>query len=245
MKLEKTILKKLVPYKNKERAKHDRGYMNTKLDLLGCNMPSVRQVAARVFDDLSLSHQEMRLVMNKLWQTSKTFDILHIPLIYFQNRKETNDLADWKIIKNWSNKIDNWAHSDYLSDSIAALLERYPAKIYPELKKWNESSNPWQRRLSLTSLIYYAPQRKKPLPVTKVLPLVKARLGDTDPFVQKAVGWTLRECHNIYPVATKDFVKKNICSLSSTAFSYATEKWGTIDKELLKTIRKNYRKKYA
>ncbi len=243
MKLEGKILKKLQPFSNKKRAEHDRGYTNTKLELLGCTMPQIRQVAREIVVYLPKSDANKRKSLHELWQQSKVFDVLHLPLIYFQSRKKKNNLVDWRTLKNFSEKIDNWAHSDCLSDSIATLLENYPDKIYPELKRWNKSNNSWQRRLSLTSLIYYAPQRKNPLPYSKIFPLVKNRLADTDPYVQKAVGWTLRETHKLYPEKTKKFVFDHANQLSAVAFSYATEKWSKQEKETLKKLRKYDRSK--
>lgn len=228
------ILTKLQPYANKARAKHDEGYMKTRYSLLGCNMPAIRNVA-KAFENTD------KKTLNRMWSTSNSFDVLYVLLIILGKKDLT--ASDWPLLKKWSRKIDNWAHSDTLSEMIARLVELSPDRIYPDLKKWNTSNLPWQRRLSLTSLLYYSAGRKKCLPASKIFPLVKARLDDSDTYVQKAVGWTLREAGNCYPDKARAFIKQHNTRLSPTAFTSATEKWTKKEKEPFKSQRKAARKK--
>lgn len=234
MNLHKHINTLLLKGKNKKRAEHSIGYMNSQWKFLGCSMPFIRKTAKDIFSSLPKDHKQVRKHLHEIWNSSEIFETLLVPLIYFEKQKGKNDLSDWKLLKTWSKKIENWAHSDLLSNIYADLLERFPEKIYPVFEKWNVSKYPWQRRLSLTSLLLYSSQRKKVLPFSKIICLIKARLSDDHPYVQKAVGWTLRECHNVYPKQTKDFVKKHICDLSSIAFCTATEKWKKEEKEKMK-----------
>ena len=237
MYLEPRIKQLIKPYCTKTRAEHDRGYMSTKLELLGCTMPGVRKAAATLFSELNLPHRQMRQEMNALWNASNTFDVMTVPLVYYLSVVKEIDLSDWRILKTWVKKIDNWAHSDYLSAILSVLLEQYPKEIYPTIKTWNGSKNPWLRRLSLTSLLFYSRTKTKPLPASKIFPLIQARLADENAFVQKAVGWQLRECHNLWPEKTTMFVEKHARQLSSIAFSYATEKWEKEKKEIIKALR--------
>ncbi len=121
-------------------------------------------------------------------------------------------------------------------------MERYPEQIYPQLKQWNTSKYSWQRRISLTSLMLYSQLRGTVPPVSKILPMIRARLNDPDAYVQKAIGWTLRECGNVYPAETKLFINKYLNQLSPSAFSYSTEKWIRSDKTPLKELRAEFRK---
>lgn len=244
MKLEQKIEKLLKPYHDPKRAAHDLGYMNTLLDLHGCNLPAIRSVLKKIKSELNdLTLAKKRQLFNQVWNASSSFEVLYVALLYFDILRIQTDLDDWKTLKKWTNKIDNWAHSDVISGIFADLLERYPEEIYPQLQKWNGSKKSWQRRISLTSLMLYYRLRKKVLPANKILPLVRARLADEDPYVQKAVGWTLRECGQAYPSETAEFIRQHITQLSATAFSYATEKWSARAKRGLKEARKKARAK--
>lgn len=63
-------------------------------------------------------------------------------------------------------------------------------------------------------------------------------LPDKEYYVQKGVGWTLREVYNVYPNETLTWLKQDIKLLSSIAFTIAIEKMDSITVNELKAIRK-------
>jgi 3-methyladenine DNA glycosylase AlkD len=154
-------------------------------------------------------------------------------------------LADQEFFFNemqeWLLRVDNWAHSDSLTHYFAAMMESKPNMVYPVLKKWNTSSNSWERRQSILSLLDYARARKKYPSFTRITGLVKPLLGDEDTFVQKGVGWCLRETGVIYPDETYTFLLDYHAHISSIAFSAAAEKLSPAKKEKLKSMRKRSR----
>ncbi len=141
-------------------------------------------------------------------------------------------------MKAWANRVENWEHADALGYLYSVLLESFEHLVYPQLKKWNKDASPWKRRLSIVPLIYYATPTRKAPPAQRILPLVENLLSDRDPYVQKAVGWTLRECETLYPEKTFAFLKKHIRDLVPISFSYATERLSPSQKIALKKMRK-------
>jgi 3-methyladenine DNA glycosylase AlkD len=63
-------------------------------------------------------------------------------------------------------------------------------------------------------------------------------LKDKEYYVQKAVGWTLRELGTVYPKQTFSYLISHIKSVSSIAFTIATEKMNMDVKKELKALRK-------
>lgn len=245
MKTETALLTLLKPYHDPARAEHDRGYLNTQLQTLGCAVPSVRRAAGEMLDIIEeeLSHREIRKELNLLFKHTQVHEVASVCLFYFGKRRGKNTVTDWRILKTWSNHIDNWAHADWLASLYADLFERFPSVVYPELQAWNADKNPWKRRLSLTSLLYYSRDRTRYPKQAQVFPLIAALIGDKDPYVQKAVGWQLREAHNIWPEKTKAFIDKHLLSLAAVSFSYATEKWNAKEKQKRKEKRLKARRK--
>ena len=246
MNLESEILTTLKPFANPESAEYDQNYLNTEFPTTGASMPAIRKVAKALYKELgqNRTRNQMRIMIARLWKQTSSHDVMTICLLYFSSRKKENALADWRVLKMWASKIDNWAHSDMLSDIYADMLDREENRdaLYEEFQLWNSHKHPWKRRLSLTSLCYYSSMRKNPLPAKDILPLVKARLGDEHFYVQRAVGWTLRECGNLHPRPTEIIIKKHVGALSSIAFSTATEKWSKQRKTPLLQQRKEIRK---
>lgn len=147
--------------------------------------------------------------------------------------------AYWDAIRPWADAINCWDQSDTLSSEYAALHEAAPDLVYPTLEAWNRDPDPWKRRQSIVSLFYYAQLRKTRQPALgKVLPLVTALLHDDDYYVQKGVGWTLRECFNVYPKRALDFLQKHAGDIQPAAFSAAIEKLTPAQKAEVKRRRK-------
>lgn len=157
-----------------------------------------------------------------------TLDTLELPLL-IKNKEDLFKL---------SYRVENWWHCDLLTKIYANMLEQKRI-ILEELIKFSKSDNSWQRRLSLTSLIYYASQRKSPLHFDLVAHQVKILLDDPNYYVQKGLGWTLRELYVLYPEQTEEFLEIYIKDISSIAFQAATEKLSLRKKETFKELRKS------
>jgi 3-methyladenine DNA glycosylase AlkD len=114
--------------------------------------------------------------------------------------------------------------SDELSSIYARILEvdALAGQVYAVLQSW--TPNPWKRRQSTLSLLYHSRSRLSVLPAGKIFPLIEALLKDSDRFIQKAVGWALREAVIPYPTETEAFVECHAQTLSSLAFTEATRK---------------------
>ncbi|MBU1705375.1 DNA alkylation repair protein, partial [Patescibacteria group bacterium] len=200
-----------------------------------------RQAFKHGFSFSHLPHEQQAKIWDYIWQHSKNFEVMKQPLFYFESRIKQNDLSDWKILKTWVNKIENWEHADNYCKIISDLHERYQAKIYPTLKLWNKSKHLWTRRASIVSLFLYSTCRLKQPQFKKVIALIEPLISSDHHYLHKAVGWTLRECHNVYPKQTYQFLEKHIKDLAPATFSYATEKFSPAQKTKLKAIRKTLR----
>ena len=122
------------------------------------------------------------------------------------------------------------------------ILEIMPEKVLKQLRQWNKSTNLWDRRQSLVSLLYFSRTKKIILPFDTIIYLVNELVNDSEYYVQKAVGWTLKELYNVYPAATLQYLENKIGNISPIAFTIAIEKLDKNEKERLKIMRKPRRK---
>ena len=141
----------------------------------------------------------------------------------------------------WIKQVRCWEHSDDLSKIFAQALEENPQWVLPRLKKWNKSKNPWERRQSVVSLIEYHGKREKVLPFKELISFIHPLLADEDYYVQKGVGWTLREIYCIYPKQTMKFFEKHLNAIQATAYSASVEKLDKKTKADFRQQRKKYR----
>ena len=235
-----------------------RSIYGTELEVLGLALPQLRAIqrtgfsfdpfrrparagsGAKAAQPLEARAERALLkAWSAVWSESRLFEAKIQPLLYYEGRLQTLDAKlHWPTLKSWAADIDNWEHSDRFSKIFAQLLENSPDLVYPTLARWNRSKLPWLRRQSIVSLLCYDNLRERRPPVRDILPLVQKLLADSDVFVQKGVGWTLRETGRAYPAETREFLRMHIRELSSIAFSAATEKLGKSEKQALKDLRK-------
>ncbi|MCK6599107.1 MAG: DNA alkylation repair protein, partial [Bdellovibrionaceae bacterium] len=158
---------------------------------------------------------------------------------YFVSTKSIEEkIANNRILFSWQEKVDNWAHSDELSNHYSQMLELEP-KYYDIFKKWNYSENSWKRRQSLVGLLFYSRFRNRPLTWNKIKPMIENLIADHDYYVQKGIGWALREAYNLYPEVVLKYITQKSSDISSIAWVAATEKLDlNIKQEILNKRRK-------
>ncbi|MFI4859965.1 MAG: DNA alkylation repair protein [Phycisphaerales bacterium JB063] len=221
-----------------------REYHGSSIPHLGLTLPTQRRALKQGYSFSGLPAKQQVKRWDGVWREASWFETMSQAALWLSMLRDPADLlACWPTAKGWIEQCDNWAHSDLLSSAYTRMLEADTerAKVYPTLVKWNTSQNPWHRRQSIVSLIYYhTPRRAAPRP-SEVLPLVESLLHDEDVYVQKGVGWTLRESYNAFPKQAGPFIDKHATALSSIAYSAATEKHPKAHKDKLKAVRKAHR----
>lgn len=241
--IEQSLLKS-APVKTPSQLTKLSGYIGTKNRVLGYSTPVVRQM---VKSELSLAgHRELPAIANEVYRKSTIFEAKNVALYLMDNCNNTvSQEVKYDLLPSWIVFTDNWAHSDYLSKFYSSFLEseKFGKDFLQQLKKWNSDANLWKRRQSLVSLYFYARSKKKFLPYRVGERLMGMLLKDQEYFVQKGLGWALRESFHVYPEETFIFISKNAGEISSTAFSAACEKMSIKQKEVLKAKRKKLRKK--
>jgi len=214
-------------------------YIGTNYEHIGLSVPKQRLIFKTGFSFSHMSLKEQLDVWNDIWMNSNHYELMNIALLFAGKHLSQFDATDiWDVLKNWVTKTDNWAHSDGLSSIYAQLLEQQPEMVYAQYTLWNTSHNPWERRQSIVGLLYYSRIRKNIYPYKKLVAMVQPLLKDENYFVQKGIGWTLREMWNVYPTETLAFLKAHITDITATAFTAAIEKLDVTEKQQLKEMRK-------
>ena len=175
-----------------------------------------------------------------VWKNAGNFSTrLHAYFFLEQYATKKELLGEiWHTSVLWQEDIDGWGLCDALSKVNTKALEQHPEIVYEHLAEWNKSDNLWKRRQSVVSLLYYSRTKKVYLPFGKITALIIPLLSDKEYYVQKGVGWSLRELHNVYPAEAFVLLKKHIRDISAIAFTIAIEKLDSSEKEELKAMRK-------
>lgn len=182
--------------------------------------------------------EEQAMIWGYIWKNSNVFEEKSLALDFFNQKATLKEISKyWSIIKTWVQDVDNWAHSDGLSALYTQVLESDHQKYLPFFKELNNSKNPWERRQSIVGLYYYTRLRKKTLPAKVGLEFVKNLIDDKHIYVQKGVGWTLREIYQVDKKAQVDFVKRHIKKIAPAGYYATVEKYPLKLKQEIKGLR--------
>jgi 3-methyladenine DNA glycosylase AlkD len=190
---------------------------------LGIRFPALRRRVKQGFSFYELPADTVLAIWDHLWHTSPFGDVLFAALEYYHPlvRKRVSP-ALWPVVRTWHERVDNWCHSDGLSSLYSWILASEPDAVYPQLEAWNRMDDQWLRRISLVSLIHYSGKNAVFVPVDRALPLITTCLKDERVYVQKAVGWVLREMGRAYPEEVRVYIDEHIATISAVALRRAT-----------------------
>lgn len=235
---EREVREALAPFAEPGRAEEARNDKKSSLSFLAVRVPAIERVVRKGFSFYARPPDEILAIWNAIWFSSPYFEVLAAAGMYYSLQHAKIDPATWPTLSTWSQRCDNWAHADQLAGIYSFLLAQGSSGVYGQLEEWNASDNQWLKRISLVSLIHYTGKNAVFLPPEQVFPLVTNCLGDERYYVQKAVGWVLREMGQAYPQAIDIFLQTHLTHLLPIAFARAIERRTSEERALLRASRK-------
>ena len=218
------ILAALEAIGNPSFAAHTPKDRRSELAYSGVRVPNRRKLSRNGFSFFDRPEPEIIEIWDDLFMHSANGDVLFCALDYLRFRVPKRVSPDlWSIIRNWVERVENWAHSDELSWVYSYVLEAYFDEVYEDLLKWNKADDLWPKRISIVSLIHYTGKKAVFLPPDVVLPMVERCIGDHRYYMQKATGWVLREMNRGYPKDVEAFLTQHLATIGSDALSRSVE----------------------
>jgi len=204
------------------------------------NVPLHRMESKRGYSFSARPFAEQLAIWDHLWRTENHFWTRVHAFFFLEKhmKKEASLRQMWPVIVGWQNQVDDWGLCDALAKLYTRILELMPDEVYRQLQEWNTDPDLWKRRQSVVSLLYYSRTKKQYLPFEKITALLTPLITDREYYVQKGVGWSLRELHTVYPQETFPWLKSYIKLISSIAFTIAIEKMNPETRNELKALRK-------
>jgi 3-methyladenine DNA glycosylase AlkD len=227
------------PHKAAERAR----YMKVVMPLLGLPVPVQRRAAKRGYSFSDLPLKEQLPVWDHIWNKARTHEAKCQPLYYLMQLDDPSPELLWPVLRGWGRGVNCWDQSDYLSKLFNGFLASDPESCLEVFEGWLDDDYPWLRRIGLVSLFGFGGRRDWYPPVKTVLRMAGRLLRDEDYYVQKGLGWCLRECYLVYPRETLWFLSRNAAILAPAAWPAATEKLAAGEKSELRALRKERRRR--
>jgi 3-methyladenine DNA glycosylase AlkD len=122
---------------------------------------------------------------------------------YLVIRRETLTPSDLPKIKKLATEEPWWDTIDCLDKLVGSIALNFP-KVNEVLVKWSCDDNFWLRRIAIDHQLL-----RKEKTNTKLLEeIILNNLGQTEFFINKAIGWSLRDYSKTNPEWVRGFIEK-------------------------------------
>ena len=190
---------------DKEHAQGARAYMKNQFTFFGIYTKERRSISNSIIKKYGIFNVEhLHELVKKLFrEPEREFQYVAIELIAYHKKYWTKDIIDVAefclINKSWWDSVDHVG-----SLILGPYFKKFPQQIIPIASVWNKSNNFWLQRSSIMFQKSYKKETDTELLATYILNVK----NNKEFFVQKAIGWALREYGYTNPKWVIQFVQE-------------------------------------
>jgi len=181
-------------------------YMKGRYEYFGIKSPLRKEISKSFLKRLGLpDDDQIEQVAKDCWDLpQREFQYFAMELLGKVAKKAEIcrvDLYEYLALnKSW------WDSIDYISSNLVGVhFKKFPDTIIPYTEKWMDSGNIWMQRVSLLYQLKYRSDTDLDL-MTKY---IERLFGSKEFFINKAIGWILREYSKTNAEWVVDYVKDN------------------------------------
>lgn len=191
---------------NPQIAEGQKAYMRNQFEFYGITSPKRREIQRPFLVKSFLPPKEkLHELVKTLWQKPQREYQFFAQELVFKYTKQFS-ISDISILEYMVTHKSWWDTVDYIAVKlIGPYFERYPEQLDTHLEKWLASDNIWLQRCCLL----YQLKRKEEIDTLRLSQIIQRLLGSKEFFINKAIGWVLREYSRTNPNWVKEFVAVN------------------------------------
>ncbi len=187
-------------------AEGQKAYMKNKFDFLGIKTPIRRALQQPFFEKNFLPQKTEALKDIKLLWNFKEREYLYFALEWFIKYKKQFDKSDIELMEYMVVNHSWWDTVDTISvHLIGNYFRKFPENRLEILHKWLNSGNIWLQRASILYQLKY----KQDVDTDWMSHAILKLNGTKEFFINKAIGWVLREYSRTNPDWVLSFVEQN------------------------------------
>jgi 3-methyladenine DNA glycosylase AlkD len=179
-------------------------YMRDQFEYLGIKSPLMKELMKDFITTNGLPPvKELDVILRELWSLPQRE--FQYATVGFLGRREKElpssfiKTIEYLIVtKSWWDTVDTIS-----GGTLGVHFHRYPDVREKSLAKWRKSDNFWLRRACILFQLNYKQETDFPL----LCEIISENLDSREFFINKAIGWALRQYARTDPKAVKKFVK--------------------------------------
>jgi len=187
--------------KNAEQAKKMSAYMKNKFVFLGIPKPKLNEIIKPYIKEgkkHELDWKFVNICWEKDYREAQYFAVEYLEsLIKLLTDDDLPNLKKLIITKSW------WDTTDSIDAIIGKIVLNYK-KLEKEMLKWSKDENIWIRRVAIDFQLQYKEKTNQKL----FEQIIVNNFGTDEFFINKAIGWSLREYSKTNKKWVKDFINK-------------------------------------
>lgn len=184
---------------------------------LGTDLPAINEIATAWRH--AMEPAERVALAQALWATN-VFEARVAAGKLLTQARIKDDGAVWAAIAGFVPEFDSWAIADHMSKAGDRRLVADPGRL-DEVEGWVSSPHMWSRRAALVMTLPWTklthPKPEEIAQRERVLGWAAELVADREWFIQKAVGWWLRELSKRDPERVRAFLEDHGAAMKGFA----------------------------
>ena len=211
------LYEEMIQHKNEEQAQKMSKYMLNKFEYIGIKTPERRKIFKNFFKEYKNEEKIDWEFVNKCWE-NKYREFQYVAADYLKNMKDKLTIDDIPKFKQLILKKSWWDTIDNLDMTIGALALK-DSNVNKILLEWSLDENIWLRRIAIDHQLL----RKEKTNTELLEKILKNNLGQAEFFINKAIGWALRDYSKTNPEWVKNFIEKNKENMAKLSIKEASK----------------------
>ncbi|WP_245697342.1 DNA alkylation repair protein [Paenibacillus oryzae] len=193
-----SLVKVYESHRDPQTAKSMAAYMKNQFPFLGIKTPLRREI----LKDFMVTNPPNKDWVPLLWNLPER-EYLCVAIDILSKIKKTLEANDIILIENCIVTKPWWDTVDGLATNIVGyLFKKYPSLQEQYSIKWNHSDNIWLNRTAILFQLHYKQETNETLLYNFIL----NHASSSEFFIQKAIGWALREYSKTNSASVVEFI---------------------------------------
>ena len=202
------LLKNLKIVANPDDAVAMKAYMKNKFEFLGVKTPARRMLAKAFFKQQIASVIDWDFI-NEAWNNPYR-ELQYTALDYLETRKKLLTPSDLPRLKKLAQTKSWWDTIDFLERLVGSIIARFP-ETKEIILAWSCDEDIWLRRLAIDHQLL----RKEETDTELLEKILVNNLGQTKFFINKAIGWALRDYSKTNPEWVRYFIERHQAEMAA------------------------------
>lgn len=200
----KELRELLLEHRNEQDARQMEKYMRDQFVYIGLRAPAMKALFKQFVAEKGLpKREELHEVILELWGYPER-ELQMAALSILTQMKKTFVIGDLNLLETIIQQKSWWDTIDHIAKHLVGpFFQMYPEMKRPSLEKWLKSKHLWLVRSCILFQLGYKQETDKEL----LVEMIERSKHIKDFFIEKAIGWALREYAKINPDFVKDYVE--------------------------------------